>query len=69
MKIFAHRGLSSIYPENTLIAFEKALEYEIDGIETDVQLTKDGELVIIHDETLDRTTNGTGFVKDYTLKE
>ena len=69
MKIFAQRGLSSIYPENTLIAFEKALEYEIDGIETDVQLTKDGELVIIHDETLDRTTNGPGFVKDYPLKE
>lgn len=69
MKVFAHRGLSSKYPENTLIAFEKALEYQIDGIETDVQLTKDGQLVIIHDEILTRTTGHEGFVKDFTLKE
>ncbi len=69
MKVFAHRGLSSLYPENTLLAFSKAMEYGIDGIETDVQMTKDGELVIIHDERIDRTTNGTGHVKDYTLSE
>ena len=69
MKVFAHRGLSSLYPENTLEAFRKALEYDIDGIETDVQLSKDGKLVIIHDELLNRTTNGKGFVKDFTLEE
>jgi len=69
MKIFAHRGLSSKYPENTIYAFKKALEYNIDGIETDVQLTKDGKLVVFHDEELDRVTNGKGFVKDFTLEE
>lgn len=69
MKIFAHRGLSSVYPENTLLAFSKAMEYKIDGIETDVQMTKDGELVIFHDERIARTTNGHGFIKDYTLDE
>ena len=57
MKVFAHRGLSSLYPENTLIAFEKALEYQIDGIETDVQLTKDNQMVIFHDEDVSRTTD------------
>lgn len=69
IKNFAHRGFCSKYPENTLLAFQKALEEGVDGIENDIQLTKDGEIVIIHDETVDRTTNGTGWVKDYTLKE
>ena len=69
MKIFAHRGLSSLYPENTIEAFKKALEYNIDGVETDVQLTKDNEPVIIHDEMLYRTSGFHGFVKDYTLEE
>lgn len=71
MKILniAHRGYSGKFDENTMIAFKKAIEYKADGIETDVQLTKDGIPVIIHDETLDRTTNGQGFVKDYTLDE
>lgn len=68
-KIFAHRGYSGKYPENTMIAFKKALEYGVDGIELDVQLTKDGEVVIIHDETIDRTTTGKGFVVDYTYEE
>ncbi|WP_300619666.1 glycerophosphodiester phosphodiesterase [uncultured Fusobacterium sp.] len=68
-KIFAHRGYSGKYPENTMIAFKKALECEVDGIELDVQLTKDGEVVIIHDETIDRTTTGKGFVVDYTYEE
>lgn len=66
---FAHRGFSSQYPENTLLAFRKALEEGVDGIENDVQLTKDGEVIILHDERVDRTTNGTGWVKDYTLAE
>ena len=69
MKVFAHRGLSSLFPENTIEAFKEALKYKIDGIETDIQLTKDGKMVIFHDETLERTTNGKGFLKDYTLEE
>lgn len=69
VKNFAHRGFSGKYPENTMLAFEKALEVGIDGIELDVHLTKDGELVIIHDETVDRTTNGTGVVAEMTLNE
>lgn len=70
MKIWAHRGCSQRYPENTLLAFEKAMELEnLEGIELDIQLTKDGELVVIHDERVDRTTEGIGFVRDYTLSE
>ena len=66
----AHRGFSGKYPENTNIAFVKALtEGYCDGIEVDVHMTKDGKLVIIHDNKLDRTTTGTGFIKDYTLEE
>jgi len=67
--VFAHRGFSGIYPENTLLAFEKAIETGCKGIELDVQLTRDGVPVILHDETLDRTTDATGFVKDFTLDE
>ena len=55
MKIFAHRGFSGEYPENTMLAFRKAYETGCDGIELDVQLTKDGVPVIMHDETIDRT--------------
>ncbi|MDD6482789.1 MAG: glycerophosphodiester phosphodiesterase family protein [Lachnospiraceae bacterium] len=70
MKIWGHRGCSMGYPENTLSAFRAAAELEgIAGIELDVQLTKDGEVVVIHDERVDRTTNGTGAVIDYTLNE
>jgi glycerophosphoryl diester phosphodiesterase len=65
----AHRGASSLAPENTMAAFRKAVELGADGIELDVQMTKDGKLVVIHDEQLDRTTNGKGFVKDFTLAE
>ena len=70
MTIWAHRGCSQRYPENTLLAFEKAIEIPgLTGIELDIQLTKDGQLVVIHDERVDRTTEGIGFVKDYTLSE
>lgn len=69
MKIFAHRGFSGKYPENTMLAFQKAYEVGCDGIELDVQMTKDGVLVIMHDETIDRTTNGTGNLRDYTYEE
>ncbi|WP_188456416.1 glycerophosphodiester phosphodiesterase [Virgibacillus oceani] len=65
----AHRGASGHAPENTMAAFQKAFEMKADYIEIDVQLSKDGEMVIIHDTTLDRTTNGTGSVGDYTLEE
>lgn len=66
-KIFAHRGASGYAPENTLEAFALAMEMGADGIELDVQLTKDGEVVVIHDEVIDRVSNGKGLVKDYTL--
>ena len=70
VNIWAHRGSSMMNPENTLLAFRKAAELEgITGIEFDVQLTKDGEIVVIHDEKVDRTTDGTGNVRDYTLNE
>ena len=65
----AHRGFSGNYPENTLLAFQKGMEAGADGFELDIHLTKDGEMVVIHDETIDRTTNGTGFIKDYTYEE
>lgn len=68
-KIYAHRGASKYAPENTLPAFQLAYEMKADGIETDVQLTKDLIPILIHDEILDRTTNGFGYVKDYTFAE
>ena len=66
IRIFAHRGYRAKYPENTLLAFRKAIETGCYGIELDVQLSKDGEIVIIHDEDVDRTTNGSGAVRDMT---
>ena len=66
---FAHRGFSGQYPENTMLAFEKAVEAGADGIELDVQFSKDGKLVIMHDESLLRTAGIDGFVKDYTLEQ
>jgi glycerophosphoryl diester phosphodiesterase len=68
-KNIAHRGFSKMYPENTMLAFRKAVEAGCDGIELDVQLTKDNQLVIIHDENTRRTTNRSGLVKDYILSE
>lgn len=67
--VAAHRGFSEKYPENTMLAFRKALELNVDQIETDVRCTKDSELVIMHDETVDRTTNGHGKVNEMTLDE
>lgn len=69
MKVIAHRGYSGKYPENTMLAFRKAEEAGADEIELDVQLTKDKTVVVIHDEKIDRTTDGTGLVKDYTYEE
>ena len=69
MLLLAHRGYSDKYPENTLIAFQKAIEDGFDGIETDVHKTKDGQLVLCHDERINRTSNGKGYIKDYTYAE
>ena len=68
-EIWAHRGASGYAPENTLDAFALAVEQGADGIELDVQMTKDGYLVVIHDEMVDRTSDGAGWVRDYTLQE
>lgn len=68
-QIIAHRGSKGTRPENTLLAFQAALDDGADGIETDVHLSKDGHLIIMHDETVDRTTNGTGRIMDLTLAE
>ena len=68
---YAHRGYSAKYPENTKLAFQKAIDtLGCDGIELDVHETKDGELVVIHDATLDRTcVNMKGYVRDYTMEK
>ena len=67
--VAAHRGWSAVYPENTMEAFKAAVELNVDQIETDVRITKDGELVLMHDAKVDRTTDGTGKVCDMTLAE
>ena len=67
--IFAHRGESWFYPENTILSFKKGILSNCDGIELDVHKTKDNKLVVIHDEKVDRTYFGNGYIKDYTLKE
>lgn len=67
--IFGHRGASGYAPENTLEAFSLAAEMGADGVELDVHLTKDGELVVTHDERIDRVSDGSGLVADMTLAE
>jgi glycerophosphoryl diester phosphodiesterase len=67
--IYAHRGASGHYPENTMEAFHGALRQRADGIELDVQLSQDEEAVVIHDHRLERTTDGRGSVQDFTLDE
>lgn len=69
MRIIAHRGFSSRAPENTMAAFREALAYGVDGLEFDVHLSKDGQLVICHDASIDRTTDGRGLIADKTWKE
>ena len=64
-----HRGAKGYEPENTLISFQKALDMQVDGIELDVHLSADGELIVIHDETIDRTTNGIGLVNSLSLRQ
>lgn len=65
----AHRGFSSQYPENTLLAFQKALDLGVSWIEFDLQITSDNHLVVMHDRTVDRTTTGTGDVSNLTLSQ
>lgn len=65
----AHRGLSGLYPENTLLAFQKALELGVDAIELDVQLSKDGQVMVFHDEELARTTGQPGLLMERTCAE
>ena len=67
--IYAHRGASGYAPENSLRAFELAAEMGADGVELDIQLTKDGKLVVFHDETLDRVTEGHGLLSEHTYEE
>lgn len=68
-QIFAHRGYSALFAENTMSSFIEAEKANADGLELDVQLTKDGEVVVIHDEKVDRTTTGSGFVKNFTFND
>ena len=69
MRVMAHRGYSGAYPENTMLAFRKAAEVGTDGIELDVHTTRDGVLIIHHDERVDRTTDGTGRICDLSYEE
>ena len=68
-KIYGHRGASGYAPENTLEAFELAAKMGADGVELDVHIAKDGELVVAHDERIDRVADGTGFIRDMTTAE
>lgn len=69
IKVWAHRGASAYAPENTMEAYILAHQYGADGIELDVQLSKDGEVVVIHDEKINRTSDGRGYVRNYTLRQ
>ncbi|HMK06105.1 MAG TPA: glycerophosphodiester phosphodiesterase family protein [Flavobacterium sp.] len=64
-----HRGAKGYLPENTLASFQKALDLGVDGVELDVHLSSDGEIIVIHDETIDRTTGAKGFVNALSLRE
>ena len=68
-QIIAHRGWSGRYPENTILAFEKALELPVNGLEFDLRRTADGEIVLSHEPDVNMHSNGTGLIKDLTLKE
>jgi glycerophosphoryl diester phosphodiesterase len=69
MIIMGHRGAAALEPENTLLSISRAMEIGVDAVEVDVHLTKDKDLVVIHDPTVDRTTNGTGPVRSHSLRE
>jgi glycerophosphoryl diester phosphodiesterase len=67
--VLAHRGWRGRFPENTMLAMEKAAELPIDGLELDIRCSQDGTVLVFHDETLERTTNGEGLVQEYTWTE
>lgn len=67
--VIAHRGACKVAPQNTIPAFQKAIEMGADGFENDVHLTKDGFIVVCHNHDIDETSNGTGAIADYTLEE
>ncbi|HWV24894.1 MAG TPA: glycerophosphodiester phosphodiesterase family protein [Thermomicrobiales bacterium] len=67
--VYAHRGASIEFPENTLAAFRRAVELGVEGMELDVHLSADGHLIVMHDETVDRTTNGSGALAEMTLEQ
>lgn len=69
IEVIGHRGAASYEPENTMSSFKKAIELGVDTIELDVRLTKDKELIVLHDQELDRTTNGRGLAENFTLQE
>lgn len=69
IKIIGHRGAKALWPENTMISFENAVKLGVDGLEMDLNLTRDGRLAVIHDETVDRTTDGKGLVSDFSMAE
>jgi len=69
IEVTGHRGAAGLEPENTLRSIRKAIDLGVDSVEIDVRVTRDGYLVVIHDETVDRTTNGHGYVKDLTFNE
>lgn len=69
LDVHGHRGAAGLAPENTLTAFRKAIELGVDALEMDLHVTRDGQVVVIHDETLDRTTDGRGSIPEFTLKE
>ncbi|PQP86093.1 glycerophosphodiester phosphodiesterase family protein, partial [Paenibacillus sp. AR247] len=67
--VSGHRGWKSAYPENTLLSFQQALDLGVDMLELDLRMTRDDVVVVIHDAAVDRTTDGSGPVGDYTLEE
>jgi len=69
IKVIGHRGAAGLEPENTLRSYRKALEIGVDYVETDVYLTRDKQLVVIHDRKVDRTTNGSGEVEKFSFEE
>ena len=69
VRVIAHQGGDGVWPGDTLYAYEKAVALGADVLEMDAHLTKDGEIVLMHDEKIDRTTDGTGLIEDLTLAE
>src|SRR5690554_212857 len=67
--VAGHRGFKAKYPENTILSYTRALELGVDMLEIDLNMTRDKEIVLIHDRTVDRTTNGTGAIRDFSLAE